>query len=61
MYANCAVCGGGSCGPVDDLMVGAGNTNGNGQFFAGGGIGQHNVTYRKNMALWCGCSVPVAQ
>ena len=26
-----------------------------------GGIGQSNVTYRKNVALRCGCSVPVAK
>ena len=26
-----------------------------------GGIGQCNVTYRKNVALRCGCSVPMAE
>ena len=29
--------------------------------FAGWGIGQHNVTYRKNVAVRCGCSVTAAE
>jgi len=31
--------------------------------FFGGEIGQHNVglTYSKNVALWCGCSLPTAE
>jgi len=30
-------------------------------FLGEGGIGQCNVTYRKHVALRCGCSVPAAQ
>jgi len=35
-----------------------------GNFFGGEGggtIGQRNVTYRKHVALWCGCSIPMAE
>jgi len=61
MYADYVVwCGesGESGGPVDDLFNDVGeDPNGYGMFL---GIGQHNVTYRKNVALQCGCSLPVA-
>jgi len=30
-------------------------------FFWRGGIGQCNVTYRKHVALCCGCSIPAAE
>jgi len=30
-------------------------------FFSGGGIVQHSVMFRKNVELWCGCSIPVAE
>jgi len=33
---------------------------GKGKFF-GGEIRQHNVTYRKHVALHCGCSIPMAE
>ena len=26
-----------------------------------GGNGWRSVTYRENMALWCGCSIPAAE
>jgi len=62
MYDDCHLRSG-SGGLVEDFNGGAGIpqrkvTN----FLFGRGIGQHNVglMYRKNVALWCGCSILVA-
>ena len=30
-------------------------------FFGGGGIRQHSGTYKNNVALRCGCSLPMAE
>ena len=42
---------------------GSGDLGGKGQkkFDVGGGIRQCNVTCRKNVALQCGCNVPMAE
>jgi len=47
---------------VDDfLMVGRNLSMGIGNFLVGG-IGQHNVGLtRKNVSLWCGCSIPMTE
>jgi len=60
MYAD-VVWGGGSGGPVDDFLTVGWDPNGKGQFFYAG-IGQRNVclTYRKNVALRCGCSIALS-
>jgi len=48
---------------VDDFLknVGGDSTTGMGKNLLGWGIGQHNVTYRRNVALQCGCSVPTGE
>jgi len=63
MYANYAVWGGGSGGPEDDFFSSGSwyPPAGRGNFFLGGGFRQCNVTYKKNAALRCGCSVPAAE
>jgi len=54
-----------SDGPVDDFFnsgVGIFQWEGTNFFFGGGRcIRQRDVMYRKNAALWCGCSVPAAE
>jgi len=59
MYANYAIWDGWSGEPKDDFPWKS--TNEKGKFFLGGGIGQHNVMYRENVALRCGCSIPAAE
>ena len=59
-----AIWGGGLYWLEDDFFpVGWVSSNRKGQIFfgRGGGIGQHNVTYRKNVTLRCGFSVPAAE
>ena len=48
-------------GPVDDFFNGGGGypPTGRGKFLRG--IRQRNVTYRKNVVLQCGCSIPMAE
>ena len=49
---------------MDDIFNdGSGDAQWEGANFFGGGIGQRNVgvTYRKNVALQCGCSIPMAE
>jgi len=60
-YADYVIWGGESGGPVDDFFNGVGEDP---QWVGAnvfGGTEQHNVTYRKNVALRCRCSVPVAE
>jgi len=65
MYTDYVIQGGGSGGSVDDFFnCGVGISRGMaqmGNFFWGGGIEQHNVTYRKNVALQCKCIVSAAE
>jgi len=65
MYVNYAIWSGGFArgGLVDDFLknVGGDSTTGMGKNLLGWGIGQHNVTYRRNVALQCGCSVPTGE
>ena len=62
MYANYAVTGRGSDWTEDDFYpVEVSSPNGKGQSLWGVGIEQHNVMCRKHVALWCGCSVPMAK
>jgi len=60
MNADYVVWGGESGGPVDDFFNGRwASPTERGKIF--GGIGQRSVTYRKNVAPRCGCSVPAAE
>ena len=43
------------------FLVAVGIPNRKGSFYPGEGIAQRNVTYRKHVALQCGCSVPAAE
>ena len=62
MYADYVIWGGESGVPVDDLFNGVGEDPpmGRGKCF-GDRTAQCNVPYRKNVALRCGCSIPVAE
>ena len=50
-------------GPVGDLFNGVGEDPlmGGGKCFLGDRSRQCNITYKKNVALWCRCSVHVAE
>jgi len=66
MYADYVIWGGGLAGLVDHfLTVRVGSQRQRAIFFVGEGgrIGQCNVgqTYKKNVALQCVCSVPMAE
>ena len=62
MYVNYAIWGGESGGPENDFFpVGWGSPVGSSKFLLEG-IGQRleGLTFRKNVTLWFGCSVPSA-
>jgi len=63
MYADYVITGGESGWPVDVLFNGVVENppTGRGKCFWEDRTVQCNVGYRKNVALWCVCSVPTAE